>query len=75
MGWSFHKVTIVDAVNAGIVERINAKTGKSMTHEEFLKSCRAKCLTKPIIWKNTWCSTAGYGGAAYPWDTIIACDQ
>lgn len=28
MGWSHHRITIADAVDAGIVERINAKTGK-----------------------------------------------
>lgn len=73
MGWSFHKVTIVDAVNAGIVERINAKTGKSMTHEEFLKSCRAKCLTEADYLEEYMCVPQDTAGQLIPWDTIIAC--
>src|SRR6266516_4420983 len=44
MGWSHHKVTLQDAVNDGLVERINSRTGRSETREAFLARTRTECL-------------------------------
>lgn len=73
MRWSHHRVTIQDAVDAGIVERINAKTGKKMTREEFLASCRAKCLTESDYLEEYMCVPQDTAGQLVSWDTINAC--
>lgn len=73
MGWSHHRITIQDAVNAGIVERINAKTGKKMTREGFLASCRAKCLTEADYLEEFMCVPQDTAGQLISWDTINAC--
>lgn len=73
MGWSHHRVTIQDAVNAGIVERINAKAGKKMTREGFLASCRAKCLTESDYLEEYMCVPQDTAGQLVSWDTINAC--
>ncbi|PNC78736.1 terminase large subunit domain-containing protein [Akkermansia muciniphila] len=73
MGWSHHRITIADAVDAGIVERINAKTGKKMTREAFMKSCRAKCLTESDYLEEYMCVPQDTAGQLISWDTINAC--
>ena len=73
MEWSHHKITIQDAVNAGIVERINAKTGKKRTRAQFLKSCRAKCLTESDYLEEYMCVPQDTAGQLISWDTIITC--
>jgi phage FluMu gp28-like protein len=45
MGIRLHRVTLPDAVAQGLVEKINAATGKSQTREEFVARIRAKCRT------------------------------
>ena len=73
MEWSPHKIPIQDAVNAGIVERINAKTGKKRTRAQFLKSCRAKCLTESDYLEEYMCVPQDTAGQLISWDTIITC--
>lgn len=73
MMWSHHRVTIEDAVAAGIVERINAKTGKTMARAEFLQSCRAKCLTEADYLEEYMCMPQDTAGQLVSWDTIITC--
>lgn len=43
MPFRVHRITIVEAVEQGLVEKINEVKGTSMTREEFLASCRAGC--------------------------------
>lgn len=73
MGWSYHRVTIENAANAGIVERINAKAGKNMTREGFVLSCRAKCLTQSDYLEEYMCIPQDTAGQLISWDTINAC--
>ena len=44
--FSVHRVTILDAIEQGLVERINEVKGTSMSREDFLASCRAGCRTE-----------------------------
>src|SRR5438477_688587 len=54
MGWSHHKVTLQDAVNDGLLDRINAKTGRSETPEQFLTRTHAECLDEEQ-WLQEYC--------------------
>lgn len=44
-GASLHSVSIHDAVEQGLVEKINEASGQTQTREEFLKATRARCRT------------------------------
>lgn len=44
--FSVHRITIIEAVAQGLVEKINAVKGTSMTRDDFLASCRAGCRTE-----------------------------
>lgn len=44
MGFSHHRVTIFDAVEQGLSERINTITGSNETPGEFLARMRAECI-------------------------------
>jgi len=54
MGWSHHRVTLQDAVEQGLVEKINAKTGRKETREAFLARTRAECLDEEQ-WLQEYC--------------------
>src|SRR5437773_2619473 len=58
MGWSHHKVTLADAVAAGLVEKINAKkpasASASESAEQFLARTRAECLDQEQ-WLQEYC--------------------
>jgi phage FluMu gp28-like protein len=42
--FSLHRVTIVDAVEEGLVERINATRGTTWTDEDFVQDCKDAAL-------------------------------
>src|SRR5207247_10183106 len=44
--WSLHEVSIYKAVAEGIVERINKKTGRHESRDDFLKRLEAECIDK-----------------------------
>jgi phage FluMu gp28-like protein len=44
MGWSHHRVTLQDAVEAGLVEKINQASGRNESREEFMRRMRLECL-------------------------------
>src|SRR5205814_2591084 len=44
MGWSLHSVPLVKAVAHGLVERINGKSRRNETNEEFINRTRRECI-------------------------------
>src|SRR3954470_17853938 len=56
MGWSLHTVPLQKAVDEGIVERINKKTGRNETREAYLKRVRAQCIDEES-WLQEYCCT------------------
>lgn len=71
MGWSHHKITIDDAINDGIVEAINAKTGSNYTRAEFRASKRADCYTQNDFDEEFMAIPRNSEGQLVPWDNII----
>ncbi len=71
---SLHRVTIHDAVAQGLVEKINEKTGRAQTREEFLKKTRAGCRTK-AAWESQFeCKVQDAGGKLLSTQQISACE-
>ncbi len=57
MGWSLHSVPVQKAVEQGLVEKINRKTGGAETREQFLERLRAECLDEEQ-WLQEYCCVA-----------------
>lgn len=70
---ALHRVTIHDAVAQGLVEKINAKTGRNQTREEFIKTTRAGCRTK-AAWESQFeCKVQDAGGKLLPTHQLAKC--
>src|SRR5205814_2225239 len=44
MGWSLHSVPLARAVTEGLVERINEKSGREETAEQFMNRIHKECI-------------------------------
>jgi len=73
MGWSHHKVTLQDAADQGLVERINAKTGRSETPGQFLARTRAECLDEEQWLQEYCCVPADESTAFITFEMLAAC--
>jgi len=75
MGWSLHTVSIQKAVDQGIVERINEKTGRKETREEFLARLEAECIDDEQWLQEYCCQPADEGAAFISFEMIHACEE
>jgi len=70
MDWSFHRTTLLDAIDQGYVEKVNEITGRKQTREEFIASCRAKCRTE-AAWRSQYlCEPSDEGGTLLSYELI-----
>ncbi len=69
-GWKYRKITIHDAIADGIVERINAKSGRNLTREEFLEDCRRRAVTPEIFAARFECNPSSSANSLTDWATI-----
>jgi phage FluMu gp28-like protein len=75
MGWSLHSITLQAAVAAGLVEKINAKTGRTESREAYLARIRAECLDEEQ-WQQEYCCVPSDDSAAFiTWEMITACES
>jgi len=74
MGWSHHRITIQDAVAQGLVEKINAKTGETISREEFLARVRAECVDEEMWLQEYCCVPADESAAFLTYDLIAGCE-
>ena len=75
MGWSHHKTTIHDAIEDGIVERINEKTDRNETREEWADRIRRECGTEEV-WNEEYCCIPCDESTAFlTHDIISACED
>lgn len=73
--FSYHHVTIVDAVEQGIVERINEKTGSNLTREQFLQDCRDKSRSEDAFNQEYMCTPSADASAWLPYSLIESCEH
>ena len=72
-GWSYYRVTLPDAIELGLVEKINAASGASFTRESFVEDCRARARLPEIFEQEYLCQPSGSAGALVPWSVIEQC--
>lgn len=67
---SVHRTTIHDAIADGLVERINAVTGQSLTREAFLAGEQAKCGDE-LVWREEYeCVPSEEAGSYFPFELL-----
>lgn len=64
MGWSLHSVPLQTAVDQGLVERINAKTGREESREAFVARLRRECIDEEH-WLQEYCCIPADESAAF----------
>ena len=64
MGWSHHKITLADAVEAGLVEKINVKSGQTETREGFMARTKAECIDEEQ-WQQEYCCVPADDSSAF----------
>ena len=64
--WSYYRVTMADAVDLGLVEKINAVRGTRTTREEFLDQCRNRARQPEIFEQAYNCNPCGSTSGIVP---------
>jgi phage FluMu gp28-like protein len=75
MGWSRYSYPIQKAVEEGIVERINEKSGRKETEPQFLARIRAECIDEEQWLQEYCCIPADESSAFLSHDLITACED
>jgi len=74
MGWSLHTLPLQKAVEEGMVERINVKSGRNETREEFLARIRSECIDEEQWLQEYCCVPADESTAFITFEMIHACE-
>jgi phage FluMu gp28-like protein len=74
MGFSHHRVTLDDAVNQGLVERINVVSGRNESRQAFLQRIRTECLDEEQWLQEYCCQPTDDSTAFITWEMITACE-
>ena len=72
-GWSHYRVTMSDAIDMGLLEKINAMSGRDWTKEEFIADCKNRAGSEEIYEQAYNCNPAGSTSAIVPWSAIELC--
>jgi phage FluMu gp28-like protein len=75
MRWSHYRVTIHDAIAQGLVEKINEKSGRNDSHDDFLANLRAKCIDEEQWLQEFCCVPADESSAFITYDMLHACES
>ena len=71
---SFHRTTLLDAVDQGLVEAIAAATKKPQTRDEFVEIVRAKCRNESSWQSQYMCNPQDDGGALLSYALLNGCE-
>jgi phage FluMu gp28-like protein len=74
-GWSYYRVTMEDAVELGLVEKINETRGTHFTREEFVQDCKNRARLPEVYEQAYNCNPSGSTSAIVPWASIANCQR
>jgi phage FluMu gp28-like protein len=75
MGWSLHTVPLAKAVEQGLVEKINEKTGRPETREAFLARLQAECIDEEQWQQEYCCVPSDESSAFFSYEMLNACED
>lgn len=73
--WSIHRITILDAVDQGLVEKINEVKGTIFTREEFLRDCEVAVGGRDAFEEECLCEPKPAGRPAVSWYDIQSAQE
>jgi phage FluMu gp28-like protein len=68
-----YRVTVEDAVELGLVEKINAVMGGSQSREQFLADCRKRAIYEEVYQEEYMCNPQGGTNPITSWSAIQRC--
>jgi phage FluMu gp28-like protein len=74
-GWSYYRVTMEDAIDMGLLDKINAASGKNWTKEEFIQDCKDRAGSSEIYEQSYNCNPSGSTSAIVAWSKIELCSR
>ena len=72
-GWSFYKVTMEDAVELGLVEKINQTSGRKLSRAEFIADCKTRSRFEEVYEQDYNCVARGTANPQVGWSVIQRC--
>jgi phage FluMu gp28-like protein len=73
--FSLHRVTLLDAIAQGLVERINEVTGSNLSREKFLERIRLKARSVDAFNQEYLCIASADATAWLPYTLIESCEH
>lgn len=73
--FSYHRVTIHDAIDWGLVEKINEATGQKLSREQFLTRIRVKVRSVDAMNQEYLCIASADATAWLPYKLIESCES
>ena len=73
--FSYHRVTILDAIEQGLLDKIAGKTGTAIDRDEFLAQLRAKSRGEDGFQQEYMCVASVDASAWLPYPLIMACEH
>ena len=74
-GWSYYRVTLEDAVAAGLVEKINSTRGTQTTRAQFIADCKLRARLPEIYEQAYNCNPSGSTSCIVSWPQIQLCQH
>jgi len=74
-GWSYFRVNIEDAIEMGLVEKINQVSGSNLTRAEFLENARKRARLQEVFDQEYMCQPRGGMNPIVPWSAIERCKR
>jgi phage FluMu gp28-like protein len=72
-GWNHYRVTMENAVEMGLVEKINQASGGKMTREQFIEDCKNRARLPEVYEQAYNCNPSGSASAIVSWTQISQC--
>lgn len=72
-GWSYYRVAMPDAIEMGLVDKINQSSGARFTPEEFLEDCKNRARYPEVFEQEYLCHPGGAASSLVTWDTVEHC--
>lgn len=74
-GWTYHRCDIYEAIDGGLVEKINQVSGTKFTREEFIADCRKRAKLPGVFEQEYELKRLGGLDPIVAWERIAACQQ
>ncbi len=75
MGWKVHTVSLNKAVDQGLAEKINEKTGRHESRADFMRRLQSECIDEEQWLQEYCCTPADESSAFFSYEMLNACED